>query len=387
MIKRFCALLCVCSVVFLCCGKEEASAPNLPPDTIIVSGPEPGSSQSYVVTLAWRGTDPDGEVVAFDIGWSDGVDSTAYLDSSFTWETTQATIDTFELLADSCCSDGSRYHGYTFFVRAIDNNGAQDPTPALLSFTATTSPPRSRIVFPAVQAGQRDVFVSSCVTIKWEAFDPDGEVVAYRYARKLYYDWPEAEPPPDWDTRWSGWISATQVTIHLESLGEDNPWSFYVQAKDNAGAVETSFVDARNHIRIFVDPTKDNLPSIRICCYEGPSGSASGQPIACRSTSGDTTLMDIPVGVAIGDTLHFGVEFAPGHYATKVTHLQFQLNDPDIPVSWLDASEEHNWTYPRGSVFVVTQPVINTIYVWVKDDYCESGSTRRAHIKIEGIAK
>ena len=382
--KQLSVFLCI-AFLLLGCSKEKGGGPNLAPDTYIVAGPDPGSTQSYRVALAWGGSDPDGEVVAFDIGWSDGTDSTAYRDSLFTWQTTQATSDTFELLADSCCSDGSRYHSYTFFVRAIDNDGAEDPSPAFLSFTAVTSAPRSRITYPAIQSGQRDVFLSTCVTVRWEGSDPDGEVVAYRYARKLYYDWPEGEPPPDWDTRWSDWMEATEVTIRLERLGEDNPWSFYVQAKDNAGAVETTFEDARNHIRIFIDPAKVNLPWIRICCYQGPAGS-SGEVIGCRSTSGDTTQMDIPINVAIGDTIHFGVEFAPGQYATRVTALQFQLNDPDIPVTWLDASRQENWVYPHGDPFIVTQPVINTIYVWVKDDYCENGSTRRAHIKIQGVS-
>lgn len=384
---KFIAISLVIFATALSCSKQESQGPNLPPDTFILSGPDPGSTQSYHVALAWGGTDPDGNVVGFDIAWRGGSDSTAYLDSLLTWETTQATGDTFDLLADSCCADGIRYHGYTFFVRAIDNDGEVDPTPAHVAFTAITTAPRSHIIYPHIEGGQRDVFLSPCVTIRWEGLDPDGEVVAYRYARKLYYDWPEGEPPPDWDTRWSEWITDTQVTIRLERLGDDNPWSFYVQARDNAGATETNFEDGRNHIRIFIDPTEVNLPQIEICCYKGLPTDPLTNPIACRSTSGDTTLMQVPVSVAIGDTIHFRVELAPGRYATRVTDLQFQINDPEIPTAWLDASDPDNLIYPRNSAYIVTQPVINTIYVWVKDDYCESGSTRSAHIRIQGVTR
>lgn len=90
------ALLLVLTLVLLSCTKQESQGPNLAPETFIVSGPEPGSNQSYRVILAWNGSDPDGEVVAFDIAWHGGPDSTAYLDSLFEWETTQATSDTFD---------------------------------------------------------------------------------------------------------------------------------------------------------------------------------------------------------------------------------------------------------------------------------------------------
>jgi len=220
------------------------------------------------------------------------------------------------------------------------------------------------------------------VTFYWSGTDQDGEVVEYRWGLKRYEDPPAHEPPPPWDpSRWSPWTRATRCTLELDQIDPENPWSFYVQCKDNAGAVEEVFEDGRNHILVYIDRNKVNYPSITICCRHGTCY-GSGKTIACRSTS-DTTKMDIPVTLSIGDSVCFVASFTHGPYATKVTKIQFQVNDPLPSIYWHDASDSTYRCYPPGSVFVVPEG-ITTIYVWVKDDYCRYGSVRRAYIKVEG---
>jgi hypothetical protein len=376
-----------CSLAIVSCGGDDGG-PNLSPDTSIVSGPAPGSSQSYRVGLEWRGTDPDGYITSYEYAWYSGPVPDEDLDTLLAWEGTEAVEDTFEVMADTCCvtgGDGS-FHGYTFFVRAIDDDGAVDPTPAARSFTATTTPPRATIIFPERDPGQRDVFLPSCVTVVWSGADDDGEAAEFRYARKRYNDWPEAEPPyQDDPTQWSPWSTATACTIQLDQRDPENPWCFYVQAKDNAGAIETEFEGGRNFIRTFIDPAKRNLPDISISCFTGACIGPPGTTVGTRSTFSDTTLMDVPFTVDMNEEIIFRVSFSPGKYASRVEKIQYVEDDPSEPASWMDATKTDSWCYPKGEEGLTVGLGYKTIYVWVKDDYCEFGSTRRAHITIEGI--
>jgi hypothetical protein len=335
------------------------------------------------------GTDPDGWITSYQYAWYSGPIPGGDLDTLLAWQATEAVEDTFEVMADTCClgtGDGS-FHGYTFFVRAIDNDGAADPSPAFRSFTATTTLPEAEIIFPELDPGQRDVFLPACVTVGWSGTDIDGEVVEYRYARKRYKEFPEGEPPDQADpTKWSPWSAATSYTVQLDQQDPENPWCIYVQAKDNAGAIETEFEDGRNYIRIFIDPAMKNLPNISVSCYIGACIGPPGTLVGTRSTQADTTLMDVPLTVSSDDEVHFRIAFSPGQYSSKVEKVQFLVDDPFEPVNWLDATKDENWCYPKGEAGMPVGLGTKTIYVWVKDDHCEFGSTRRAHIMVEGVA-
>jgi hypothetical protein len=374
----------VCIGFLWSCGKDENHGPNLAPETVLVSAPRQDSQHSYRVDIAWNGTDADGVVNSFEIAWHDGMTYSGSLDE-LDWEPTAAFESTFTVSADTCpapATPGPCHTGHTFFVRAVDNDGAKDPTPAYVGFDATTSRPRSRITYPPRPGGEFFVTLPTCVKIGWEADDPDGEAVAYRYARKKLSD-PPPGPPPEGDTRWSPWGADKQVIVTLAETDPDDPWSFYVQAKDNAGAIENSFEDGRNHITIYVDPSLDSRPSISICCVRGACGEIGRPSVGCRSTP-DTTFMDVPLSVHIGDTLSFLASASPGQYAKKVERIAFAVNDPTEPGSWKDYTKAANLCYPGNGEIFIAPPNINTIYVWVRDDYCEYGSVRRAYVKIEG---
>jgi len=95
--------------------------------------------------------------------------------------------------------------------------------------------------------------------------------------------------------------------------------------------------------------------------------------------------MHVPINVTAGDRLCFrAVEFRPGRYATKVTHIAFLENDPGKPGSWRDATKDENLAYPEGDEIFTVQVGMNYVFVWVKDDYCEFGSTAMAYIIISG---
>jgi hypothetical protein len=96
--------------------------------------------------------------------------------------------------------------------------------------------------------------------------------------------------------------------------------------------------------------------------------------------------MDVPYPVDSEEVLCFRVSFEAGDYADEVTHLQFMLDDSSEPTHWLDAKVPDNWGYPRDTIGLPAPGPGSTMtmYIWVKDDYCEYGSTRQAHIMVQG---
>lgn len=374
--------LAICAAVFSC-GNDEG--PNLAPDTLLTSAPPQGSESSYRVAMAWAGSDADGEVVGYEIAWRDGIVQSAAFDS-LSWEAVDVDDSTFTVAADTCPVVGATcHHTHTFFVRAVDNDGAKDPSPAYVGFDATTLTPRSRITFPPRESGQFSVTLPTCVTIGWEGHNGEntGDAAAYRVARKKYEDTPVHQRPPEGDTRWSPWSAAKALTITLLPTDPDDPWSFYVQAKDEAGAIENVFEDGRNHIVVYVDQSLDSRPFVSLSCVRGPCSAGGRKQLGYRSTA-DTAAFDVQLNVDVGDTICFRAGAIPGEYAEEITHISFLVNDPGEPGGWLPYDNSQNTCYPRYPEVLIVTPDINYFYVWVQDDYCEFGSKRRAYFRING---
>ena len=383
--KRQCLVLLAFVTILMVssCGDDSTGTrgPNMPPDTQIVSGPDSGSTASYRAEIHWTGSDEDGRVDAYEFAWLIG--SVAYdslgPDPDIDWQYTTKTESTFAARADSSIGGGIYSRQNTFFVRAIDNDGARDPEPARLTYTATTVAPRAHIIYPDL-SGQTSTNQPRCVTIRWEGLDEDGEAVAYRSAVVPFL----SAPPPQWDkTRWTPWSGSTEAILALTEDETIFTWTFYVQALDNAGATETSFQPGRNQLVINIDPAKESKPWVEICAFRGMSSQA-GSKIACRSTS-NPSQMSVPVHVAIGDTICFIASFLPGTYATYVGGITFRVNDSGRPYYFEDAVRPTNSYYPGVDepAFEV-RPGIYSIYVWVQDDYCEYGSTNYAYIEVIG---
>jgi hypothetical protein len=367
------------------CGDEGTGArgPNLPPDTEIVSGPDSGSVVPYLVTLDWMGTDEDGRVVGYEFAWRAGGDSTVPEADADLWHYTTKTESTFAAAADSSTGEGLYLRQNTFFVRAVDNDGGIDPEPAALTFTATTTPPHAQITYPS-EPGETSINLSRCVTVRWEGLDDDGEAVDYRYTFKPYGSWPgPGVPYPQNDkTHWSPWSTTTEAVLPLDEDESIYTWSFFVQARDNAGAAETSFQPGRNFLVIAIDPSLENKPSVTICCHRGLC-SDNGAEIDCRSSS-NPSQMAVPVHLDVGDTVCFRASFQPGKSATSVEGIAFRVNNPERPYYWEDAASTSNLHYPGVYEAYTVEPGLTAIYVWVKDDYCENGSTNFAYIEIAG---
>lgn len=224
---------------------------NRPPDTAVAFGPMEGCRLSVM----WIGFDPDGLVEAYEIGICDGpLSSVACPSGPAQWTRTASCESVFALPADSSCSGEMACHTYTLFVRAVDNEGAHDPTPATLSRTATTHLPQSLIVEPELGPGQTSVTSGPVITVRCVGEDFDGQVAEYRFGLKFDLDHPAHQPPYQYDlARWSPWSAEPEITLNLGETDPENPYSLYVQCRDDCHAAEMDFEAGRNHILIHVE--------------------------------------------------------------------------------------------------------------------------------------
>ena len=263
-------LALIAALALPACGDDSylgTPVPNAPPQTRVTGTPPALEQTSFSVRFFWTGSDPDGRVHHYQ--WrisNNGRDGKVdYPDTlALAWHRTNATDSTFVVLADIDSLDAdvsdprqnpSTYRAWqthTFFIRAVDDAGLADPTPATVSFTATTLTPTVDIDIPLRRTSSSCESAARVFTFGWTGHDPDAiddKPVAVRY---LLMEVPacytrvqfERERPLESvpDERWSAWIpygaaqdSGRTVTLPRQEL--QRAFFFAVQAKDVAGAV------------------------------------------------------------------------------------------------------------------------------------------------------
>ena len=262
---------------------------NAVPDTYITGTPPYLRATDFFVEFYWSGTDPDGRVAGYQWKMStngdDGISvydtltvDPASGDTINPWTYTTATDSVFFVTADSSSflddadlpEELRRFHQpHTFFVRAVDDEGQVDPTPAMITFTATTFAPTVSVTAPPSIADTRLVeskTVPPTFTVKWNGTDPDldlGTPTAVRYllkdalytnqygdegyiTNKYQYETVSDTIITFEDTGWSDWIAyATDAEDRqqifsrskLDAFGRRKHYLFAMQARDTAGAV------------------------------------------------------------------------------------------------------------------------------------------------------
>jgi hypothetical protein len=188
--KQVTVLLAVAglALVLSSCGKRNPGSVrgSIPPETSIQMTSSGSEETRTAVHLFWSGTDEDGEVVRFRVR----VDS---LD----WTETSRTDSVLMLREIGDVDSLDPEAEYTFQVKAVDDDGLEDPTPASITFTSRNTAPETEITHgPAA-------VTSTMVCFDWLGWDYDGVVVGYGYALYHYeYDeWLEVARedslPPD----------------------------------------------------------------------------------------------------------------------------------------------------------------------------------------------
>lgn len=204
------------------CRKQEKVAldTNLAPDTRLASAPGPYSQANYRVHIYWDGVDPDGYVAAYYFAWDDTLASQ--------WVYTTKTDSMFKAVIDT--AGETRRH--TFYVRAVDNEGKRDPSPARVRFDAWTEVPvvdsLRRIDGPEdpdgsnYNPGYKDtVLMGSPCSFAWTGWDPDGLGEQPLFSYRL-----DSNP-------FNAFSDAKSATMQNISSGTH---FFYVKAEDETGA-------------------------------------------------------------------------------------------------------------------------------------------------------
>lgn len=198
------------TLVLAGCEDEEGVRPdiNRPPETTMAVAPRPGSEVFHKYRVNWTGIDRDGVVERYRIasmpeealygGFTNPEDIEAFLfdilfdpdNPGSTWFETDTTESLFVFRADS---PNSRKH--SLYISAVDNEGKLDLSPAATNFMAIDyGLPQIQLYFssnidtlwkfpvikgdtlPAYNEGEHVE-----ARIKWEGYDPDGDIVEWRY--------------------------------------------------------------------------------------------------------------------------------------------------------------------------------------------------------------
>jgi subtilisin-like proprotein convertase family protein len=198
MTKRFAAITMLVGLLALAaggCGPDTklggTPVPNLQPNTEVTASPPDLLESSFIVSFNWTGFDPDGRVRGFQWKLSNNGDDGISVQDTLTfdpvtgdtlnpWHFTAATDTTLLVSAelDSFPRDPAgfnrSYQTHSFFVRAVDNDGSVDPSPAYISFNATTLLPSVAVIGPTSVVGQIEAAqLPPSVAFLYSGSDPD----------------------------------------------------------------------------------------------------------------------------------------------------------------------------------------------------------------------
>ncbi len=367
--------------------RDRTPSPNQRPEAVLSGGPADGDPDVfYRVHFNWFGHDPDGRVVRFE--WlltNDEVTGPLIIDADiyarlsalgYTWTSTTAfqaqlvvSADQFPDLgapADSIYwePDPLRFHAqHSFFLRAFDDDGAVSALPAHRSFTATTLAPEVQITHPAdLGLPGGDETVATVLRFRWTGWDSlqDGSVIepdSSRFALFRRADLPLDEesgllltlPDSAWSP-WRGWrdqdadgeAGGRQVLLRdLESIaggGSAGFYQFFVQAKDEAGAVTSHFQDGVNLRRLRV--VTSLAPQLRLL------GTVCGLRVFQHSATLD---LEAPAAVPVS----FSWSGSAEDYGSEIAAYRFgwDILDPENDEEWSDWSLTATSTqadYPGG---------------------------------------
>lgn len=199
------------------CSSKGTLKPNLPPETsLFVQGPV--DTVNHVVHIYWFGTDVDGYVTRYELRFKNPA-----LPADTQWVSTTRTDSVFTVYSPS------GYVAPVFQVRAYDNDGAVDPTPAFEDFQFSNQAPTVTLQSPP---GQADSTFAS-LTLTWIAGDIDGDPTKLRFL--VWLDGNQANARSTTATTFTiptaDFLQAGQLQSGLRTV--------YVQAIDDGGRAGT----------------------------------------------------------------------------------------------------------------------------------------------------
>lgn len=174
--RRLGFVILLLGVAAVGCTGRTALVPRLAPETtVFVQGDV--DTVNHVVEIFWFGTDPDGVVAFYELRL---LNPAAPAESA--WVRTTRTDSTFTVFTPTGSASP------VFEVRAIDNDGLIDATPARQRFFFDNEPPT--VMIGSYPQPSSETYAS--LTLSWTASDPDGESSIMRF--RVWLDGNEANP-------------------------------------------------------------------------------------------------------------------------------------------------------------------------------------------------
>jgi subtilisin-like proprotein convertase family protein len=360
------------------CGPDQelggTPLPNLQPNTELTAQPPDLLESSFIVAFNWTGFDPDGRVRGFQ--WklsnngSDGISVQDTLtfdpvsgDTLNPWHFTVGTDTTLLVSADldSFPRDplgyNRSYQTHSFFVRAVDEDGGVDSTPAYVSFNATTLLPSVVVTGPTVVVGQNEpAQLPPSVAFLYGGSDPDFGLglptkIRFLWKRALLaggtqYAVSQVEVEENMDTlvafddsSWTPWQlfardEANRRVVFdnqpkLDELGHPIFYIFATQVQDTAGAVS---IDRRYGVNVMHAWIVETAPSLSV--FETYLGS--------QTVTGLNSIYSLDV--ASGQELNFSWGATAESYAGIIESYRYgwDVLDPN------DVGDS-GWALPPGN--------------------------------------
>ncbi len=369
IMRKFAAALLVglLAVLIGCSASEEltgSAVPNSRPDTRVTGQPPTLLEAGYSVQFHWTGGDPDGRIVGYQ--WkisNNGLDGISPRDTlTFDpvtgaeinpWHYTTGNDSLFYVLADLPGFEGDpegferSFRTHSFLVRAVDDKGAVDPSPAIITFTSTTIVPTCQATYPSSAPGA--IFVPAKVNLGYEGQDADFELGVPTHVRFLWTDaqYEDASgnlidistryqyetygqelidfDDPDWSP-WQRYATAeSDRKISFDEGLDGSLYFFAVQVRDTAGAVSIGKSYAREvlNLRIAAGQFK---PAVRVVeTYLG--------------TTDQIRSDNIPAG----QPLNFSWSASAERYNGEVVSMRHGWDLADV-----DDINDPGWSVPAG---------------------------------------
>lgn len=269
------------------CGDKgtQVASTNQPPVVRLTEAPvDTSGTYYYAVRMNWVGNDPDGRVTHFLFA-TDPPDNDS---SKAVWQRTARSDTTILFNSTQAFQGPGGWTGedpHTFFIKAVDDRGAESVI-AKRAFFSFTNAPSARVVSPAPKPLDR-VFVTPAVRIAWDGEDVDG-VFNKRPVRWKYTLISQESPlplsvalaSPDSVRKyyaprnWAGWDSAEVVAniaspaettfVQYTNLIPDKEYMFVVIGFDEAGAYSPVFSRDQNMLYFRVTFAGSNSPRITL---------------------------------------------------------------------------------------------------------------------------
>lgn len=218
----FAALALGAALGFAGCSPKSTLRPNVPPETyVFIQGAV--DTVSHRIHLYWYGTDPDGDVVGYEMRMISGQNPNP------AW--TRLTCGPGLACTDSLFTvqgGDSAVVSPVFQFRAVDDDGAVDESPAQQQFLLSNLAPLVQITN---KFGPADTTFASA-TVHWSTNDPDGGGPGLRY-----YIWLNGQTTPDSTTE----QTFTMPSARFLQAGAGGPEylsgyrTLYLQARDDGG--------------------------------------------------------------------------------------------------------------------------------------------------------